>query len=283
MNDEIMESYRFQPPIETLSQSTTDAHGPEPFAWLRRLGNPQPSPQPDAIPTEIVSPCRDSGQDVPHPAASVVSLMPQPSPQPAYGCSEPTRCRERDKAECEWCMTPHTPDASLPQGDITADVSLRDDDSQPRCEDCGYYLTPWKCNGGTEEYPCPALSDAVASDAPVSHRGHTAVSGNTSSDSGSNHVSDYGHDEAMDAIASLWRASDYPKLVDALAAYIERLEVENDELQSEVDAAIENMGNYRADRDRWKAKAEWLAGQLDFESAHGSATTWLADAEEATR
>jgi hypothetical protein len=137
-------------------------------------------------------------------------------------------------------MTPHTPDASLPQGDITADVSVPDANT-----------------------PLNANSDYV-----------------------SEHVSDYSHVDAMDAIARLWRASDDPKLVDELADYIERLEaekvalrsllettedvkgrwkakaerleVENDDLQSEVDAAIENMGNYRADRDLWKAKAEKL-------------------------
>lgn len=30
--------------------------------------------------------------------------------------------------------------------------------SSDDCEDCEHYLTPWKCNGGTEESPCPALS-----------------------------------------------------------------------------------------------------------------------------
>lgn len=28
------------------------------------------------------------------------------SPMSDYGCSEPTRCKQRDKAECEWCMNP---------------------------------------------------------------------------------------------------------------------------------------------------------------------------------
>lgn len=23
------------------------------------------------------------------------------------------------------------------------------------CEACPHYLTPWSCNGGTDEYPCP--------------------------------------------------------------------------------------------------------------------------------
>ena len=87
------------------------------------------------------------------------------------------------------------------------------------------------------------------------------------------------------------------ELIETLAATVERLEAKaNSHFLCEYDDShncpaigelltIGKQGrkDIVADRDRWKAKAEWLAGQLDFESAHGSATTWLADAEEATR
>jgi len=184
----------------------------EPLAWIRKQGNPQPTqsayePLRDHLGylvqcgsedcnygTQECNSCPDAAQEVPHPPTSEVSLMPQPLPQP---------------------------DASLPQGDITADVSVPDANT-----------------------PLNANSDCV-----------------------SEHVSDYSHDDAaMDCLdldnmeqglPRAWRAS-HRACTDRLTAYIERLEAENDELQSEVDAALENMGNYRADRDRQKAKAEKL-------------------------
>jgi hypothetical protein len=168
--------------------------------------------------------------------------MPQPSPQP---------------------------DASLPQGDITADVSVPDANT-----------------------PLNANSDCVRE-----------------------HVSDYGYVDAMDnllvALVPLLPTIGADRNI--VLGHIERLEAENDELQSEVDAAIENMGNYRTDRERWRAKAEWLEAErvsasaawgerdeyeqmylkerakaewLAIQLEHRSADlweAWLLSAEEATR
>jgi hypothetical protein len=134
------------------------------------------------------------------------------------------------------------PDASLPQGDITADVSPR---------------------------------DAVAADAPV-------VRSAQQGDSDSNHVSDYGHDEAMADIFDLAHIETefegHNPRVTSLAAYIERLEAE----RVSASAAWGERDEYEQMYLKEKAKAEWLAIQLEHRSAD-LWEAWLLSAEEATR
>jgi hypothetical protein len=133
--------------------------------------------------------------------------MPQPSPQP---------------------------DASLPQGDITADVSVPDANT-----------------------PLNANSDCVRE-----------------------HVSDYGYVDAMDnlLVALVPLLPTIGADLNIVLGHIERLEAEHVSAIS----AWGERDEYEQMYLKEKAKAEWLAIQLEHRSAD-LWEAWLLSAEEATR
>jgi len=59
-------------------------------------------------PETPIVPVRDT-ERVPDDSLGVVQDAQQAGAG-QHGCTEPTRCNERDKAECEWCLTPKEAD-----------------------------------------------------------------------------------------------------------------------------------------------------------------------------
>lgn len=101
-------------------------------------------------------------------------------------------------------------------------------------------------------------------------------------------MSEYGHDEAMLDLDQLNNATVDDQgytdgECDRLTAYIERLENQCAAIDAAFHRSMRSFDEVVADRDRWEAKAEWLAMRCEIldGTAGRISIDWLKAADEA--